>query len=636
MVIQTATNAVSSVTGLMTTVTGLGTAPDGRVLAIGMESRNEIAFEARLNGTFLRCRASLVPAGGTGTSASFDLNPHLSYTTPSTDIMTRMQSLGDPRGVAWHPDGTRAFVAGMGSNSVVALSPTGQRLALIEVGQGPSGLVISPSGTRLYVLNRFDSSISTVDTAGGTELDRTAFHDPTPDVVRVGRPLLYDTHLTSGLGHVSCASCHIDARSDRIAWNLGDPAGAMIAFNATCVEDGLCVNWHPMKGPMVTQTLQGIIGQEPLHWRGEKAGIEEFNVAYTHLQGRESEISAAEMAQLKAFVATLAFGPHPNRNIDNTLRTSLPIFGGIVTGTGGTGNPQAGEVVFNTLVTLPNAPGGNSRCVDCHPGSVGTANEIGIPLGPVPQNRKVPHLREVYRKTGADLLSTTARRGFGFNADSEFATLQDLMQVGFAWGQGATAVTRRRDMEAFLLSFGTDTHAGVGQQAMASNGGGSGDNATRIAQFVTIASTNTAGLVVKGAIKGQVRGWMFADGVFRSDRSSEPTLSPSALLALSGPQAKLVYTLVPKGTERRIGIDRDLDTHLDQDEIIAGTDPADPASVPTCAADITHDGFVDGGDLASLVANWGLGGASDLSGDGTTGGEDLAILLSSWGSCGGS
>ena len=67
--------------------------------------------------------------------------------------------------------------------------------------------------------------------------------------------------------HVSCASCHPDARLDRLAWDLGNPAG------------GLVQSFHPMKGPMVTQTLQDIIleGDNPLHWRGDRNGIEDFN-----------------------------------------------------------------------------------------------------------------------------------------------------------------------------------------------------------------------------------------------------------------------------------------------------------------------------------------------------------------------
>ena len=29
-----------------------------------------------------------------------------------------------------------------------------------------------------------------------------------------------------------------------------------------------------MKGPMTTQTMQDIIGHEPLHWRGDRSGLE--------------------------------------------------------------------------------------------------------------------------------------------------------------------------------------------------------------------------------------------------------------------------------------------------------------------------------------------------------------------------
>ena len=633
-IVNANTGSTSYVKGLMTTVTGIGVAPDGRVLAVGMEARNEIRFESKLNGIFVRCMGALLPAGGTGVASLFDLNPHLTYSARTTDLITRLQSVGDPRGIAWMPDGSRAFIAGMGSNSVIAIAPNGARLSTISVGQGPTGLVLSPSGAQLHVLNRFEATISTIATATGAETSRVAFYDPTPAAIRAGRPLLYDTHITSGLGHVSCASCHVDGRSDRIAWDLGDPAGELIAFDANCTEVGQCVSWHPMKGPMVTQTMQGIIGQEPFHWRGEKQGIEEFNVAYTNLQGRESQITESEMAVLKVYVATLQFGPQPNRNMDGSLRTSLPIIGGGVTGPGGTGNPQAGETTFNTLATLPGAPGGNTRCVDCHPGNAGTTNEIGIPLGPVQQNRKIAYLREVYRKTGANRASTTALRGYGFNSDSEFHTLQDLFGVGFSWGTGATAITRRRDMEAFLLSFGTDTHAGIGQQAFARNTGGIGDDTVRISQLIAIASSGSSGLVVKGRIAGQSRGWIFAGGVFVSDRASESPLTPAQLLELASPQSELSYTLVPAGTERRIGIDRDGDSFLDRDEVDAGSNPADPASVPgDCPEDIDGSSFVDAGDMAVLLANWAGQGRGDIDLSGTVDGQDLARILSAWGKC---
>jgi len=52
-----------------------------------------------------------------------------------------------------------------------------------------------------------------------------------------------------------------------------------------------------------------------------------------------------------------------------------------------------------------------------------------------------------------------------------------------------------------------------------------------------------------------------------------------------------------------------------------------------CIADITHDGEVNGADLAGLLAQWGSAGAADLNQDGSVDGQDLTIMLAAWGLC---
>lgn len=53
-----------------------------------------------------------------------------------------------------------------------------------------------------------------------------------------------------------------------------------------------------------------------------------------------------------------------------------------------------------------------------------------------------------------------------------------------------------------------------------------------------------------------------------------------------------------------------------------------------CPGDVTHDGIVDGSDLARLLAAWGSANPdTDFNGDGDTNGSDLAVLLASWGRC---
>ena len=143
-VVDAATLSTSYVTGLMSTVAGVGVAPNGTILAVGIEARNEVRFEPKLDGKFARMLGAFVPAGGVGAPSIHDLNPHLDYSTSSVPELARLQSVGDPRGVAWMPNSSMAFTAALGSNAVIALSPTGSRVAKIEVGEGPTGVVVSP------------------------------------------------------------------------------------------------------------------------------------------------------------------------------------------------------------------------------------------------------------------------------------------------------------------------------------------------------------------------------------------------------------------------------------------------------------------------------------------------------------
>jgi hypothetical protein len=88
-------------------------------------------------------------------------------------------------------------------------------------------------------------------------------------------------------------------------------------------------------------------------------------------------------------------------------------------------------------------------------------------------------------------------------------------------------------------------------------------------------------LVVKGRENGLPRGWFFewTSGFFQSDRGAE-TETPAQLLALAAPGSEQTYMLVPAGSGERIGIDRDADGYFDQDELDAGSNPADPLSTP--------------------------------------------------------
>ncbi|MCI0631077.1 MAG: hypothetical protein L0Y44_10550 [Phycisphaerales bacterium] len=628
--------AVSYVNGLMNLNMQLAVKPGGQVAVVGTDAINHKRFEPNVGGIFVRVMGATFPAGG-GSGTMVDLNPHLDYLDSTVDQSLRDQSIGDPRGIAWNADGTRGFITGMGSNNVIVADGSLNRIANVDVGQGPTGVVVDVARDQVYVLNKFDATITVLNQTSLSELDVVSIFDPTPLVIKVGRPHLYDTHATSGLGQASCASCHIDGRIDQLAWDLGNPAGNVIPFDEQCQLFG-CENPHPMKGPMTTQTLIGIIGTEPFHWRGDRDDLFEFNPAFMGLLGDDTVLTGVEMQEFEDFLAATRFPPQPNRNIDNSLQTSLPV-------TGGNGNAVIGENKFmNQLID-----GGLIACNTCHTLPTGTNGQItpGAALQET-QSIKIPQLRNLYEKTG--LVKTGAgnqnsNKGFGFIHDGSFENLFVFLQAPVFIFNGGNPDQQRRDVEAFLLSFPSGTHAGVGTQTTVLNGAAvPGPQQALIDQMISLANSNAVGLIVKGRQGGIARGYSYIGGNnFQSDRNAE-VLSAATLLAAAAGGSELTYTLVPEGSETRIGIDRDQDGFLDRDELDACADPADPKSVPggsLCLADIAPengDGMVNVVDLLGVIAQWGGGAGStgDIApgcGDGIVNVTDLLAVISQWGTC---
>jgi hypothetical protein len=87
-------------------------------------------------------------------------------------------------------------------------------------------------------------------------------------------------------------------------------------------------------------------------------------------------------------------------------------------------------------------------------------------------------------------------------------------------------------------------------------------------------------LIAKGRVGGRPRGWWYRGGdQWMSDRTGE-SISTTDLIALAGAGSEVTFTGVPPGLGRRMGVDRDRDNFLDFDEVLAGSDPGNPASTP--------------------------------------------------------
>src|SRR4029079_15791082 len=129
---------------------------------------------------------------------------------------------------------------------------------------------------RLYVMNRFDHTISIVSDLTNPPRTITTVplrFDPSPAAVRNGRRFLYAATFTSSHGDSACASCHIFGDFDSLAWDLGNPDDVMLN-NPTPFAVGPLIDpdFHPMKGPMTTQSLRGMSNHGPMHWRGDRTG----------------------------------------------------------------------------------------------------------------------------------------------------------------------------------------------------------------------------------------------------------------------------------------------------------------------------------------------------------------------------
>jgi hypothetical protein len=176
---------------------------------------------------------------------------------------------------------------------------------------GPSGLAASATATDpstpalpglVYVLNRFSGSVAVIHPH--TKVLVTQFllqNDPTPPAINRGREFLYSTRH-SGNGFVSCASCHVQGRTDGLAWDLGGQSGGPAIPPQFVDGNGWSLALNPsfpdQKGPLVTQTLQGLLNSRvhaqsqflftnaPYHWRGDKGGFDDFNEAFHNLQGK--------------------------------------------------------------------------------------------------------------------------------------------------------------------------------------------------------------------------------------------------------------------------------------------------------------------------------------------------------------
>ena len=142
---------------------------------------------------------------------------------PSGRVTRRVAVPAEPTGLVLTPDGTRLIVTCAAPRSTIAIieAASGRTLAAIPAGHTAVGPALDPAGRRLYVCNRFHHNVSVIDLPTGKEAARVAaVREPiaaavTPD----GQAVLVANHLplsrtdTAYSGRVAAAVTVIDAQT---------------------------------------------------------------------------------------------------------------------------------------------------------------------------------------------------------------------------------------------------------------------------------------------------------------------------------------------------------------------------------------------------------------------------------------
>jgi hypothetical protein len=315
---------------------------------------------------------------------------------------------------------------------------------------------------------------------------------------------------------------------------------------------------------MTTQTLRGMAGNGPLHWRGDRAGanrvqvrgqtesleeaaFKEFNPAFVELLGRSAPLDGEQMQAFTDFAMALVSPPNPNRTLDNSLNAEQ----------------QAGRDIFfnvNNITLL----GSCNRCHETDPANkrFGTSGLMTFEGGRITENFKVPHLRNAYQKFGMFGFSLSTGpstgqqvRGFGFSNDGAIDTLDNFF-LDPVFNFPAPAATSRRQVSAFVAVADTDFAPVVGQQVTWRPGSSAEQEArlTLLKQQAGILSPRpVCDLVVKGGNEGAA-----LSGVLRSDGNwamrGGANRTDTDLRALATISQPLTFTCVPPGSGRRIGL----------------------------------------------------------------------------------
>jgi YVTN family beta-propeller protein len=267
-----------------------------------------------------------------------------------------------PFAVAISPDNSRVYVTHGGSDCVSVIDtrkmlsyihaqrkPFAEDLSAssnyvvtrIDVGKNPRGVALSRDGTKLYVANRLDDTISVIDTRTNRVARTIQLAGPKEiSSLRHGEQTFY-TAKYAFQGQFGCANCHIDSTFDGLQWDL-EPDG----FGKDIVDNRL---------------LEDLRGTEPFKWNGGNPTLGMECGPRTEKYFYRSQIyEASTLADLVTYIRNLPLRPNRYRAANGELTPAQ----------------ERGRAIFNRTADKLGQPIAEAnRCSYCHSGPKGTSQK---------------------------------------------------------------------------------------------------------------------------------------------------------------------------------------------------------------------------------------------------------------------
>jgi YVTN family beta-propeller protein len=236
--------------------------------------------------------------------SAVDLAANRAVPRERIDLSLGQTAVNLPFDLAFSRDGQSLYVVGLGSGDVTAVDlRTGQKIARVDVGEGPRAIAILPDGSKAYVSNSLSDDVSVIHLAALRETKRIPVTaSPLAPNVKRGKVLFFSSRSTEVARDrwMSCGSCHFDGEHDGRTWLT-------------------------TLGIRNTTSMRGVGDTRPVHWSADRDEVQDFEHTVRDLQagtgllrgrapnpalGPPNAGLSADLDALAAFVESL----RPKRN----------------------------------------------------------------------------------------------------------------------------------------------------------------------------------------------------------------------------------------------------------------------------------------------------------------------------------